>query len=109
VTRPPRPTLRYGGLVVGRVFSVNRAAGTADVLLAGANPTGTWQRVRVTGVTGSRRHGPYPSEVLTDDEVRAELDWRAGIALGAWPVVQLTADEAGAVVVDDTSKEASDA
>lgn len=78
MSRRKFPHLTYGGCQVTRVFAVNRTAGTADVLLMTAVVTGSWARVQVSAVAGSG------GVRLTDAEIRAELERRAGVCFGAW-------------------------
>jgi hypothetical protein len=69
------PKLSAHKRAIGTVFSLNRTRQTADVWLEGAGV----QQVRLSAVCGS------PGSSYTRDQIREQLERRAGICFGEWP------------------------
>lgn len=84
LARPSRPRLYYGGLVVGKVFALDRTAGVADVHLE-VDGAARAVRLRVSGMTARGRRDRLGHGVASERaDVRAELERRAGIVFGEW-------------------------
>lgn len=98
VRRRP-PNLFYGGVRVAKVFALDRTSGTADVHLMNAVITGSFARVTVAKVTGTVGDGQGAGwRQMSDAEVWAELERRAGVAFGTRPAARATGEPASAEV-----------
>jgi hypothetical protein len=69
------PRLSVGGCAITTVFALNRSRQVADVWLEGAGV----QQVRLAKVCG------VPGSSLTRDQIRSQLEARAGLCFGEWP------------------------